>query len=52
MKKFKVEIIIKKFRYGIESHIEFFETKEEAMAYIEYMKKAPHFMGSSLSKCE
>lgn len=52
MTKYEVEIRIKKFRNGVETHIELFETKIEAQAYIEYMKKEPHFMGHSMRKIE
>lgn len=52
MAKYEVEIRIRKFKYGVETHTELFETKEEAQAYIEYVKKEPHFMGHSLRKIE
>ena len=52
MAKYEVEINIKKFRNGVVHHIELFETKIEAQAYIEYMKREPHFMGHSLRKIE
>ena len=53
MPKYEATINIKRFRFGVDTHSEYFDTKEEAKSYIECVKRdQPHLMSYSIRKVE
>ena len=53
MPKYEATIHIRRFRFGVDSHSEYFDSYKDAKQYIECVKRdQPHLMSYSIRKIE